>query len=109
MRKLLAVLVCVVALGCARHRAESANSRGKDCVAKGDNRCAIAAYAEAVRLRPDEPRYHFNLGRAYGRLGHYDMAAQQFSEVLRLDPSDIEASRFLSMTNTAMASRNHPD
>lgn len=90
-------------------RAKRANVRGNECSTRKDHRCAVAAYAEAVRLDPGESKYHFNLGLAYARMRHLDSASKQFAEAIRLDPSDIEASRYLSMTNSAIASRGLPN
>lgn len=106
MRRAVAALAAVMMLmGCSGQRAEKLNREGNERLQKGDPRGAVAAFADAVSLQPNVPKYHFNLGLAYARMGHLDAASAQFSETLRLDPADVEASRYLTLTNGAIAER----
>jgi tetratricopeptide (TPR) repeat protein len=85
------------------------NAEGNAHLQANEPSAAVGSFAAAVKARPDVPKYHFNLGLAYARLQHYDEASHQFEEVLRLDPSDVEASRHLSLVNSAIAHRSRPD
>ncbi|HEY3757101.1 MAG TPA: tetratricopeptide repeat protein [Opitutaceae bacterium] len=58
---------------------------------------AIAAEREALRLKPDLPEAHLNLGLALGRTGHTDEAERELREALRLRPRYPEASRDLGL------------
>jgi Flp pilus assembly protein TadD len=49
---------------------------------------AIASFREAVRLKPDFARAHFNLGVALYRRGDRAGAAAALREAGRLDPGD---------------------
>ena len=99
----------VASVGCGSYRAEKANAAGNAHLKAGKPAEAVAAFATAVKLKPNVGKYHYNLGLAYARLAHLDAAAAQFAEAVRLDPGDVEASRFLTLANRAMASRLQPN
>lgn len=48
---------------------------------------SIAALQRAVRLRPDDPRYHDELGRSLLEEGQYDLAIRTYSDLVRLRPT----------------------
>ena len=48
-------------------------------------------YAEAIRLNPENAKTYNNRGLAYGNLGQYERAIQDFDEAIRLDPQDAIA------------------
>jgi Flp pilus assembly protein TadD len=52
---------------------------------------AIHQYQEAIRVRPDFARAHFNLGVALAGAGRLADAGQQFEAALRLKPDYAEA------------------
>ena len=52
---------------------------------------AIAHYAEAVRLAPDEAEWHVNLGLLLVRKGEIARAAESFDRAVRLRPQDAES------------------
>lgn len=103
------VLVASLSLAsCSGYRAERHNREGNSHLEADKPREAVASFAAAVKLDPDESKYHFNLGLAYAKMRHLDEASRQFAEAVRLDPSDIEASRLLTLTNRAIAARSRP-
>jgi tetratricopeptide (TPR) repeat protein len=48
---------------------------------------AIAEYGEALRLKPNYPSAHYNLGNALLNAGKTMEAYNHFSEALRIDPN----------------------
>ena len=59
---------------------------------------ALAHYAEALRLKPDNPEIHNSLGNTLVAAGRNDEANAQFGEAVRLDPRFIAAR--LNLANT---------
>jgi tetratricopeptide (TPR) repeat protein len=60
--------------------------------ASGDRPGAIAEYREAIRLRPDAPEAHYNLGVGLQASGDLPGAAAEYREVIRSRP-DLAAAR----------------
>lgn len=52
---------------------------------------AIAHYAEAIRLAPDDPEWQVNLGLLLVRKNEYARAAEMFERAVRLRPQDAES------------------
>ena len=52
---------------------------------------AIAAYREAIRLKPDDAEAHYNLGIALSGQGKLDEAIAEYREAIRLKPDYAEA------------------
>jgi predicted O-linked N-acetylglucosamine transferase (SPINDLY family) len=67
----------------------------------GDLPAAIAAYREALRLRPGYSDVLINLGIALANNGQRDEAGELWLTALRLDPNDVEA-----LTNLATLHRS---
>jgi tetratricopeptide (TPR) repeat protein len=57
----------------------------------GDYAKAIKCYAETVRLKPNSPEAHFNLGCAYDKVGDKQKAIESYKEVIRLKPTSSAA------------------
>ena len=57
---------------------------GKIQLARGSPQEAVETLEAAVRLAPDEPNIHYQLGQAYQKLGRSDEAQQQFELFKRL-------------------------
>ena len=47
---------------------------------------ALEAYTEALRLAPEDPRCHNNLGALFVRLGKYGEGKAAYREALRIRP-----------------------
>ena len=48
-----------------------------------------------IRLAPENPTVHLNLGLALGKKGHLDEAIAEFREVIRLAPEEAKAYQWL--------------
>jgi tetratricopeptide (TPR) repeat protein len=70
----------------------------------GDLDGAAARYREAVRLKPDVPEAHNNLGVALRRKGDFDAAIAAFQAAVRLKPDAAETHN-----NLAVALRSKGD
>ena len=62
---------------------------------KGQYDAAIASYKEAIRLKPDYAKAHYNLGNAYDDKGLYDDAIAAYKEAIRLKPDYARAHKNL--------------
>ncbi len=51
---------------------------------------AIETYKQAIRVDPEVPEAHINLGAAYYTLGRYQEAARAFQTAVRLEPENAE-------------------
>ena len=60
-------------------------------LAQGQVEAAIAHYREALRIKPNDARAQFNLGRALAQEGRVDEAVSQYRETLRIDPKHVGA------------------
>ncbi len=77
----------------AKEAAEQKFNAGFSLARQGKNQEAIESFREAVKLNPDLTEAHFSLGVLLARQGKpgYAEAMQQFLEVLRLHPNDVDA------------------
>jgi Flp pilus assembly protein TadD len=80
------------------------NNLGFVYYSTGRYREAAEQYEEAIRLAPEDPIYHGNLGDAYRQLGdpaaaerHYVHAIELQRSALEVDPEDPEARAWLAM------------
>ena len=67
-------------------RASARSNLGLALYEDGKNDAAVAAYREAIRLRPDYLLAHFNLGLALSAKGNLDAASAEFREAIRIKP-----------------------
>lgn len=58
---------------------------------------AIAWYKKAMALSPDMPRLRFNLGLAYFKAGEYRETIQQFTPLLKAEPTDSDEGQRLTI------------
>lgn len=61
------------------------------CEDEGRMAEAAEAYREVLRLEPDDPVVHFNLGNVLYALGGVKGSAAEFRQALRCDPAYVEA------------------
>lgn len=47
-------------------------------------------FAEAIRLAPQNPSYHYGLGEAYAAMGKWQQAMRKYEDALRIDPGNPE-------------------
>jgi tetratricopeptide (TPR) repeat protein len=75
--------------GCAttKEKVEEYFSRGNEAYNKKDWDTAIAEYTRVIKKKPDYKEAYYNRGLAYLRRGDSALAANDFNEVLRIDPS----------------------
>jgi tetratricopeptide (TPR) repeat protein len=78
-----------VATESARQKVQVALERGHTAAKAGDWAGAADAYAEAVRLDPDNADALRRRGAAYLHLGEYDRALADLDMAARLTPSDV--------------------
>ncbi len=53
---------------------------------KGDQEAAIRSYQIALRLQPNYPEVHYNLGTLYAREGHHEKAIEEYQKTLQFGP-----------------------
>jgi len=59
---------------------------------------AIAEFKQVLRMLPELPSAHYNLGGALFGKGQFAEAEAAFREALALDPGHLEARYFLGLT-----------
>lgn len=59
-----------------------------DAQQKGNDALAIRKYTALLKLAPNVPEVHANLGAAYARQGRFDNAIRHYRAALSLDPSN---------------------
>ncbi len=58
---------------------------------------AIVEYRISIKLNPDDPDVHFNLGLAYLKKKQYKEAITVYKKVVELSPRDAEAYKLLGI------------
>lgn len=59
---------------------------------------ALRASRQVIRLRPDWPEPHVNMGHAYSRLGQFQDAINSYKQALRLDPYNADVQYAMGVT-----------
>jgi len=83
---------CVAVLAVCHAEPEAWHLRGVAAHLQGRNFDAVAWLERAVRLKPDAPMYHYNLGVVQQALGEQAAAEATYRRVLELDQSSTSAS-----------------
>jgi protein O-GlcNAc transferase len=83
---------CVAVLAACHAEPEAWHLRGVAAHLQGRNFDAVAWLERAVRLKPDAPMYHYNLGVVQQALGEEAAAEATYRRVLELDQSSTSAS-----------------
>lgn len=73
------------------HRAAALSARRRDAEAEME-------FHEAIMLQPTNPIAYKGLGQVRARRGDEAKARQAFEQVLKLDPADVEARRWIERT-----------
>jgi len=63
----------------------------------GNNEQGIELILRSIRLKPNTPAFHANLGAVYGLLGQHDAAASALADAVRLGPQVLEARMNLAV------------
>ena len=76
---------------------DAADTLGWIYYQKGAYRPAVESLQAAVALvqqgrSPDNPRFHYHLGMAYGKVGEAAHAREQFQKLVKMDPDSAEAA-----------------
>lgn len=67
---------------------------------EGDPQQALAAFAEAAKLEPDNPEPHLSAGELLEKQNRLDDAAKEYAAAMALDPKSIEPVVALSVVYT---------
>ena len=72
------------------------NSLGVLYRRRGDLQTSLNYYRKALKVHPEEPHIHYNIGRLYFELKLPDQAKTAFNKALELDPDFNEAKEVLN-------------
>jgi len=61
---------------------------------------AVEAYQKTIQLKPDFLRPHLSLGLLHHRKGNYELAADNFRDVIKLDSNNMIAYNYLADCNS---------
>ena len=93
------------------HEAYEYYQRGQELLSNRDFHAASVAFERAKRLEPDKGSIRAALGRAYLSSRAYRLAAEEFSAVVALAPTDHYAhfglGRALERLGDATAAKRH--
>jgi tetratricopeptide (TPR) repeat protein len=94
------LLVVFPAYGTVRDYSARIHGRIGDMVSRHGRRLdeAIAAYREAVRLQPDQAKYHYDLGVALHGKGRLEEAIGAFRKAIEIKPDSAKAHCDLGST-----------
>jgi Tfp pilus assembly protein PilF len=62
----------------------------------------VAQFQELIALEPEDTVLRFGLGELYMEAGDFARAAEQFAEIVRLDPQYSAAYRYLGQSYAAL-------
>lgn len=66
-------------------------SLGNTYSGSGDNKEAINAYKQALKIKPDLAEAFYNLGVSYGKLDMHKEAVEAYKQAIRIQPDIIAA------------------
>jgi len=92
-----------------RHRRSAAvfNDKGLLLAEQKDWNAAIAALRTAVKLEPNESRYHNNLGMVLASSGSYDDAWKEFRDAVGPGPAHFNIALMHLQAGHSVEARNH--
>jgi len=88
LRSLAWVLAAAVVAGCAGQLPDEALKRGDKHAMDGNQKKAIAAYSEAIKLDPNCKKAYVCRAMAYNESGEPKKALKDFSKAIELDSRD---------------------
>ena len=68
-----------------------------EAISRDNEAIGLEQTQEAVRLNPDDPQAHYNLGNALARNNRMDEAIRQYQEALRLKPDSFQPHLALAL------------
>ncbi len=86
------------ALELDRKNAFAWNIYGKINESRGEFSLSGQAFGNAVGLMPENQHFHMNLAHLYQIKGEYEAAEKAYAEAIQLDPTNLEARFYHSMT-----------
>jgi tetratricopeptide (TPR) repeat protein len=75
------------------------NSLGVLYRRKGDLKTSLRHYTRALRINPDEPYIHYNIGRVYLDMKNHEKAREYFENAVRIDPGFEQAKQVIQAIN----------
>lgn len=78
---------------------------GRQAFENGDNLDALANYANALELIPNEPRLHNNIGYTLFSIGEFESAIAAYAKALELQPDYVLA--WLNLAEASLAIENY--
>lgn len=93
-------LLALSALAAVAQESAAPEQLFRDAVAaqqKGDFEGAVLKYRDLIKLRPDVPEVHANLGAALVRLGRFDDAIVEYERALALNPQQLQIRSNLAL------------
>ena len=66
----------------------------------------MKAFEQAIRLKPKDGEFHYNLGVTYGSLGDPEAAIQSYKEAIRINPDHNRARFNLGLTYLILKKRD---
>ena len=76
-------------------RGRAQQFRARCCTSRGYRTAARSAYTEAIRLHPDQPMAHVNLGNLFLEAGELAAAREHYEAALSIDTQFAEAHQGL--------------
>lgn len=92
--------------GCASDRGDDFLAEGRKLMQQGNPGGAVVLFKNALEKNPSDYTLHLELGRAYHKLGKYDLADVELQKCYRQKPDDPELNLALGELYVA---RNKPD
>lgn len=71
------------------------NSLGVLYRRKGDFKTSLRHYTRALRINPEEPYIHYNIGRVYLDMKNHEKAREFFEKAIKIDPGFEQAKQVL--------------
>jgi tetratricopeptide (TPR) repeat protein len=94
-----AARVCSQIIEARPANADAQNIFGVSLAALGRTKEAVAALERAIKITPNAPSYHANLGEVLRQSGELEAALKPLEEAVRLDPKNAQALNNLGIVH----------